>query len=376
MGVSQFEMRITELTVFTYKANYNYGIYTMSGGRKNDGEPSLVIRLRTDTGIEGWAENAPLGSDYLPSSFTGELAALKELAPKVLGLDPRSPAAVGVVMDKAMLSGIAAKSIIDIACWDILGKSVGLPTHVLLGGCLTKEPPGFSVIGLGDPSIAVQKAQLEAKKGVTAMQLKVGDNPIDDARRIRAIREAIPENVQLFPDANAGWNLEQALTYCRALGQDMPTPLEQPCRSLSDSAEVGRRTGVPIILDECIFTMADLATAHSAGVTGVNIKISRVGGFTKARALRDAAVALDMMVTIDDSWGCALTTAQNLQMAASTRPERLRAVDLFAEWTNPLIAEIPRLQPNGRITPADTPGNGYGAVDVNVLGEPLFHIKA
>ena len=182
--------------------------------------------------------------------------------------------------------------------------------------------------------------------------------------------------MQVFPDANAGWNLEQALTYCRALGQDIPIPLEQPCRSLSDSAEVGRRTGVPIILDECIFTMADLATAHAANVTGVNIKNSRVGGFTKARALRDAAVALDMMVTIDDSWGCALTTAQNLQMAASTRSERLRAVDLFAECTNSLIAEAPRLQPHGRITSADTPGNGFGTVDVNVLGEPLFHITA
>ncbi|CAI7652906.1 unnamed protein product [Penicillium manginii] len=363
-------MQITEVTVFTYKANYNYGTYTMSGGRVNDGEPSLVIRIRTDSGIEGWAENAPLGSDYLPSSFTGELAALKELSPKILGLDPRSPASVAAVLDRHMLSGLAAKSIIDMACWDILGKSVGLPTHVLLGGNLAKEVPAFCVIGFGDPVSAVKKAKAEAAKGVIAMQLKVGDDPLEDACRIRAIYEALPKNVRLFPDANTGWNIEQAVTYCRALGQDITIPLEQPCRTLADSAEVGRRTGVPIIADEY------LVAAHKAGITGVNIKLSRVGGFTKARILRDTAVALDMMVTVDDTWGCALTTAQNTQLAASTRPDRLRAVDIYTEWTNPMIADVARMQPNGFVVPDDLPGNGFGTINQDILGEPLFTIVA
>lgn len=367
-------MKITNVTVFTYKVNYSFGVYTMSGGRTSEGEPSLVIRIRTDSGIEGWAENAPLGSDYLPSSFTGEVAALEELAPQIIGLDPRSPAAISVALDKAMMSGMSAKSIIDIACWDILGKSVGLPTHILLGGCLSKESPAFSVIGFGDIPSAVEKAKKEISKGVVAMQLKVGDDPLTDARRVRAIREALPEDIKVWSDANASWNLDQALVFARALGQDITIPLEQPCRSLSDCAEVGRRTGLPVILDECVFTMADIVSAHNAGITGVNIKLSRVGGLTKARILRDAAVGLEMMVNVDDTWGCALTTAQNLQLAASTRPNRLRAVDIFAEWTNPLISEIPRMQSNGRITPNSLPGNGFGTVNVELLGAPLFQI--
>ena len=122
--------------------------------------------------------------------------------------------------------------------------------------------------------------------------------------------------------------------------------------------------------------MADTCAAHAAVVTGVNIKLSRVGGLTKARILRDAAVELEMMINVDDTWGCALTTAQNLQLAASTRPDRLRAVDLFAEWTNPLITDIPRMQSNGRIVPADIPGNGLGNINLDFLGEPLFTITA
>ncbi|KAE8416783.1 hypothetical protein BDV36DRAFT_296792 [Aspergillus pseudocaelatus] len=88
------------------------------------------------------------------------------------------------------------------------------------------------------------------------------------------------------------------------------------------------------------------------------------------------AVALGMMVTIDDTWGCALTTAQNIQLAASTPPNRLRAVDLFAEWTSPALTEILRMQSNGLTTHPSLPGNGFGPINVEILGEPLFYIKA
>ncbi|PVI01942.1 enolase C-terminal domain-like protein [Periconia macrospinosa] len=368
-------MRITDITIFSYKANYSHGVFTLSSGRTSTGQPSIVIRIRTDTDIVGWAESAPLGSDYLPSFFTGEIAALKELGPQILGLDPRSPAAISAKLDRALMSGMAAKSVIDIACWDILGKAVGLPTHVLLGGQLASEPSAWSSIGFLETSEAVKKAKVEYEKGVTFMQLKVGNNPLEDARRVKAIREALPEKVYLFADANASWNLSQALIFARSLGQDSTIPFEQPCRSISDCAQVARLTALPVILDESIITMADLVTAHAAGITGVNIKLSRVGGITKARILRDTAVALEMNVNIDDTWGGALTTTQNLQLAVSTRPERLGAVDCFAEWTEPLIAEVPRVQSNGRITPSSLPGNGYGAINVDLLGEPLFSIS-
>ena len=346
----------------------------MSNNRTSTGQRSIVIRIRTDSDIEGWAENAPLGSDYLPSSYTGELAALEELGPQILGMDPRAPGAISAKLDRVMMSGMSAKSIIDIACWDILGKATGLPTHVLLGGLLTDAPPAFSVVGFSEIPDAVKKAQAEHAKGVVAMQVKVGNDPLEDARRAKAIREALPEHVNIFADANASWNLAKALVFARALGPDVTIPFEQPCRSLSDCTQVARLTGLPVILDECIVTMADLVTAHAAGITGVNIKLSRVGGITKARMLRDTAVALEMDVNVDDTWGCALTTTQNLQLAASTRSDRLGAVDCFAEWTNPLIAEVPRMQSNGRLTPSSLPGNGYGSINLELLGEPLFHI--
>lgn len=368
-------MRITEISIFSYTAHYSHGVFSMSNGRSSTGHPSLVIRIRTDEGIEGWAENAPLGSSYLPSTYTGELAALEELCPQVLGLDPRSPAVITAKLELAMMSGMAAKSIIDIACWDILGKSVGLPTHVLLGGCLSEAPPAFSVVGVDDVPAAVQKAKDEHEKGTLALQLKIGNDPVADAERIRAIRLALPPSVYCFADANANWNLAQALVYARALGQDVTVPFEQPCRTISDCARVAQLTGLPVILDESISTVADLVEAHAGGITGVNIKLSRVGGMTKARIMRDTAAALGMSINVDDTWGCALTTAQNLQLASSTPSKLLGAVDCYAEWTNPLITDVPRVQTDGRARPSQLPGNGFGAINVDLLGEPLLHFS-
>ena len=108
-------------------------------------------------------------------------------------------------------------------------------------------------------------------------------------------------------------------------------------------------------------------------VTELDLKSSRVGGLTKARAIRDAAVGMDLVVTIDDTWGGAITTAQNIQLAATT--ERLRGVTLFTEWNEPLVAEGPRMDANGTVAVPTAPGNGF-AVDLICFDDPLFEITA
>ncbi|KAF2148047.1 enolase C-terminal domain-like protein [Myriangium duriaei CBS 260.36] len=354
-------MRIIDITIFSYKAKYIHGTYTMSGGRSAD----------------GWAETSPLGSDYLPSFFEGELAALKKLSEHVLGLDPRLPAVVNAAMDRVLLSNPAAKAVLDCACWDLYGKAVGLPTHVLLGGAVTPEMPDFKVVGVGDAQASVKHALAEVDKGVRVLQLKIGDNPVADARRAKAVSEAVPHDVVILADANAGWNLSQALTFVHELGQNAAKViLEQPCPRLKECAEVARRSCTPVILDECIFTVADLVEAHAAGITGFNLKLSRVGGITKARVMRDTAVALGMMVTIDDTWGCSFTTVQNIQLAATTPSKYLRGIDVYAEWTSPFVADVPRVKSDGHISVTELPGNGYSNVKLELLGDPLHQVSA
>ena len=127
-------MRIEGVEVYGYNLHYVHGEYVMSGGRVVRALPSTVVRVITDQGITGWGEVCPLGQTYLPAFAEGARTAIRELAPALLGADPRNLAQVNERMDGVLRGHGYAKSPLDVACWGILGKAAGLPLATLLGG--------------------------------------------------------------------------------------------------------------------------------------------------------------------------------------------------------------------------------------------------
>src|SRR5712692_8327387 len=125
-------MRVVGIDVFGYELSYRHGSYVMSGGRTVDRLASTVVRVRTDEGVEGWGETCPLGTAYLAASGEGARTALRELAPGLLGVDPCELALVDDAMDRALRGHAYAKGAVDVACWDILGRSAGQSVSTLL----------------------------------------------------------------------------------------------------------------------------------------------------------------------------------------------------------------------------------------------------
>lgn len=361
-------MKIAAIEAYEYGAAWVHGAYGMSHGRLEQTQRSLVVRVITDEGLEGWAETCPHGRTYLPSFVEGEQAALRVLAPAVLGLDPRNVGRVNAAMDDTLLGSNAAKGVIDMACWDVLGQAAGLPICDLLGGRMQDDVPLFVPIPIGTEEATVAHVERELAAGIRILQVKVGDDPATDAARVRLVLEIAGPECTLVADANGGWNLQSALLAARAL-DGLPVFLEQPCRSMGDCAELRKHTDLPMVLDESIVTMDDLIHAKfTVGAGGVNLKPGRIGGFTRTRALRDTAQALGMTVTIDDTWGGGLTTAQNMHLAASTQAQNFTAVASFAEWVQPVVAEGLVVGRSGRGAASTTPGLGV-AVRRELLGE-------
>ena len=126
--------------------------YFLSGGKlRFDRLDSTMVSIETDDGVTGWGEGCPWGVTYLPAFGRGIRAGLEELAPQLLGLDPRVPAAVNRVMDAALPGHPYIKSPVDIACWDILGQVCGLPLCDLLGGRYGGPVPIASSVSTGTP---------------------------------------------------------------------------------------------------------------------------------------------------------------------------------------------------------------------------------
>lgn len=366
-------MKIIGIDVFGYEVGYAHGEYVMSGGRAAAALTGTLVRLRTDEGLDGWGEITPLGATYLPAFTDGIRTALQFLAPALIGSDPANISQVRARLDQTLLGHGYAKSPIDIACWDLLGKSVGRPISALLGGVLQTEFPIYEAVPLGAPEAMAEFVTHRRAAGINRFQLKVGNEPLTDAARARAAVAAGDSDTIVVADSNGGWSLLDARRAFRAM-DDLPVYVEQPCRSTADCALAAARSSLPLVLDESIETKEHIFQAkYEAGASSVNLKISRVGGLTGAAQARDLMQELNLMVSIEDMWGGDVITAAVSHIAASTRPESLLMTSFFNDWTDGHVAGyVPRSKDGWGSAPTG-PGLGID-VDVEQLGESLFTV--
>jgi cis-L-3-hydroxyproline dehydratase len=369
-------MRIARVDVYGYDLTYVHGTYVMSGGREIVGLPSTVVRVTADDGTQGFGETCPLGPAYLPAHGGGARAALRELGPALLGLDPRETAIVNDALDTALLGHAYAKSAVDVACWDLFGRATGQSVCTLLGGRRQASFPLYIAVPLGPPHEMAAYVQARRAEGIHQFQLKLGADPYDDAARVRAVLEATTDEDLVIADANGGWRLQDAVVAARLLDGLDRVFFEQPCPTLEECLYVRQRTTLPMVLDEVITDPATLLRAfHAGAMEAVNLKISKVGGLTRARQMRELAETLGLRLTIEDSWGGDLVTAAVSQLAASVRREALFTVSFMNDWTNEHIAGY---QPRSRDGVGAAPrGPGLGVeVDLEMLGAPLFSFGA
>ncbi|MDJ0779583.1 MAG: mandelate racemase/muconate lactonizing enzyme family protein [Gammaproteobacteria bacterium] len=361
-------MKLVGAAIYAQYQPFRDGPYRCRG-QSEEGFESTILRLETDTGLVGWGEFAPLGSFYSEAFASGARAGLAELLPGLLGCNPLQIADVNCRMDHVMLGQPYVKSAIDMACWDLLGHATGQSLATLLGGRFTDSTALYRSVSQDEPGIMVARALKYVAEGYRRIQVKVGDDPLVDAQRMRAVRAALDDEVLLLADANGAWTLAEALRFTTAMA-DADYYLEQPCAELDENIALGRHCRQPMLLDESIKTPADLLAAAAAGVSGVTIKVSRVGGITRARLLRDLAVARRMKVCIEDTGGSDIDSAATiLMMVSMPRELQMHTVD-FMNWVDASNGKgIPQPR-EGRMLAPRGPGLGI-ETDPSQLGQPL-----
>ncbi|MEU1301665.1 mandelate racemase/muconate lactonizing enzyme family protein [Streptomyces shenzhenensis] len=367
--------QIVAIDVYGYVLTYAHGEYVMSSGRAATSQESTLVRISCDDGAQGWGEVCTLAGTYWPAFAGGARAALAELVPALLGVDATNLAAVHSAMDGVLMGHAYAKSAVDIACWDLLGKKAGLPVVDLLGGRAQSDFPLYEAVPLSSPDAMADFVKQRSAAGITCFQVKVGNDPADDAARLRAVADIAEAGTTLIADANGGWTLQQAVGAVR-LVDEMPIYLEQPCRRIEDCRVVRGLTSLPMVMDESVLTPLDLAAAKTeVGAGSVNLKLGRLGGLSGARLMRDLSVSLGMSVSLEDAWGGDVTTAAVAHLAAATAADDMLSVSFFNDWTNEHVAGYQPRSVDGRGSAPAGPGLGI-EVDAEQLGEPLFSVRA
>ena len=362
-------MKISAIRIYQVDLPLVEGRYSWSEGKYVEVFDSTVVELLTDDGNAGYGEVCPLGPFYLPAFGSGARAGIGELAPTLLGQDPTMIGPINQLMDRALLGHPYVKSAIDMACWDLLGKATGKSVCDLMGGKFGDSVALYRAISQRPADEMAENVAGHRADGYTKFQLKVGGLPSDDIARIHAAADILDDGEVLVADANTGWRVDDAARVVNAV-RDRDVYIEQPCRSYEHCLTIRRRTALPFILDENIDGIAALLRGHQDGaMDAINLKISKVGGLTKARQVRDLCVSLNIPMTIEDSWGGDIITAAIAHLAHST-PEAMRfsATD-FNSYVSVQNATGAPQRVAGHMVASDEPGLGIEP-NMDALGPP------
>ena len=372
-------MKIDRIRLFQVDLPMKEGAYSWST-QSFAGFDSTVVIIDTDEGVSGVGETCPLGPSYLPAYPAGARTGIATLAPDLIGVDPTQLDCLNHRLDALMKGHPYAKSAIDMACWDILGKSVGRPVYSLLGGRFRDQVTLFKVISRDDPERMAERVVQYRAEGYRQFQMKVGENPATDIQRFRQVIAQMAPGEVLDADANTGWRQHEAMIVVDAVQglvaeHGVPIYIEQPCLTYEECLAVRRHTNLPFILDECMDSLNVLLRGYQdQAMDLINLKINRLGGLTRARQIRDLCVSLGIVMTIEDSWGGDVATAAIAHLAHSTPDGFHFQSSAFHDYATVTIAEGGPQVENGFMWVEDRPGLGVTPC-MEVLGDPIAEVR-
>ena len=196
--------------VHPYVLSKEYGVYSTA--------TPVIVEVVTDEGVVGYGESDPW------PLFTGDSAEVtmtiieKHLGPMLIGADPTNINEIHRLMDAIIRNQHMTKAAIDMACYDIWGKSINAPIHKLLGGKRRDAMRCMWSAGGATPEEAAASILESKKLGYYGSMLKVGTADYKmDVAKMKAVREAVGDDFPIICDANQGWDVKTALRIIRAL---------------------------------------------------------------------------------------------------------------------------------------------------------------
>jgi o-succinylbenzoate synthase len=341
---------------------------------------SILLTLRDADGAHGTGEIAPApGEEAEAIGVVASLArSLDGLTPgealAAIDADRTADATADPSREVALASAIGAG--IETALLDLVGRRAGLSVAALLAGVSGREEPRGRVavsalVSASGAEEASADAAVEVARGARCVKLKVGGEPDLAAfiRRIRAVRAAVGDDVELRLDANGWWSVADAIDRLRALLPYRIAYVEQPVASVADLAALRRAVHVPIAADEVVGGAASARRLIDAGAADVLVvKPARVGGAVET--LRIAALAFDagIPIVLSTFYETGIGLAAALHIAAALPGEDVaHGIATASVFASDLLVRSPVRAADALLLP-EAAGLGV-ELDVNVVAE-------
>ncbi|MFI6095115.1 mandelate racemase/muconate lactonizing enzyme family protein [Lentzea sp. NPDC051213] len=321
----------------------------------------ILVRVHTDDGVVGIAEAPPRPFTYGETQDGIRAVIDKIFAPQIVGLSLLEREVVAARLNRTV-GNPTAKSAVDMAIWDALGRTLNLQVTELLGAYSDRMRVSH-MLGFDEPAAMVAEAEMMRDTyGITTFKVKVGRKPYRlDTEVVRALRQALGSTVDLYVDGNRGWTAAES---ARAMNEMSDLDLlfaEELCPA---DDVLGRRwlvqqCDVPFIADESAVTPADVTREILGGsATAVSIKTARTG-FTHSQRVHHLAEGLGLEVVMGNQIDGQLGSMCTVAFGAAYRLTTQRAGELsnFLDMSDDLLTEPLEIS-GGELT--IRPGAGLG----------------
>ncbi|WP_086864796.1 enolase C-terminal domain-like protein, partial [Amycolatopsis lexingtonensis] len=271
-------MKITHVEAIPFAIPYRKPLRFASGEVRT--AEHVLVRVHTDDGVVGVAEAPPRPFTY-GETQAGIVAVIDSIfAPQVVGLSLLDRETVHTRLSRTV-GNPAAKSAIDMAIWDALGRSLDVSVTELLGG-YTDRMRVAHMLGFDEPAAMVAEAEkMRQTHGITTFKVKVGRRPASlDTAVVRALREHFGDSADLYVDGNRGWTAAESARAMKEMADLDLLFAEELCPAddVLGRRWLVQRLDVPFIADESAVTPADVTREILGGsATAVSIKTARTG---------------------------------------------------------------------------------------------------
>jgi L-alanine-DL-glutamate epimerase-like enolase superfamily enzyme len=330
-----------------------------------------VVKILTDDGVVGWGESSP------SQRVTGEnpetvVEVLDKIAPKLIGMCPLRIEQNVELVDSSVKGNPSAKAAIDMALHDILGKTVRKPLFMLMGGYRTEVLTDIT-LGIKSPKEMAKDAVKAVNKGFKALKVKVGVNPAEDVERIKLIRQAVGDNIDVRLDANQGWTPKQAIEVLNKIERFNIQFAEQPvpAEDMKGLVNVRKNSPIPVMADESVHSPEDaLSLIKAEAVDFINIKLMKSGGMLKGRKIADVAEAAGIPCMIGCMGESEIGIAAGAHLAAAVKNIQYADLDSDLLLKDKLVKKGGTEVKNSmRVFPSQY-GLGITELNQELLGKP------
>ena len=284
-------------------------------------QESVLVRMITATGEYGMGAIEPV-SGYDEESGEEIVDILEnQLAPIIIGEDPFQVRKITEKMDSEIAGHPGSKAIVEMALFDLMGKTLGVPVHALFGGRMKDVVYLNGWIGILEPEDANREAKALLEKGFRSVKVKINSDLAAASKRVEAVRTAVQNKMEIRVDANESLNLEQAADIAARLKPFDVLYLEQPFprERVENFAALSKSSPIKLMADESIYDIKTLMKVlKSGGADFVKVKIQKLGGFLKTYQAVQIAEAFGVPVILGHGFGLTTNTLAEIHLAACT----------------------------------------------------------